>query len=123
MLELNSETDFVAKNSDFRALADDIVMHIAAADPQYVKREDVPAEVLEKEKEIELTKIDTSKPKEVQEKILEGKLLKYYSQVVLLDQPYIKNPDITVGDLINEKTAAIGEKIAVRRFARFELGK
>jgi elongation factor Ts len=123
MLELNSETDFVAKNSDFQELANELVMHVAAADPAYVRREDVPQEVLDKEKEIELERIDQSKPKEVQEKILEGKMLKYYSQVVLLDQPFIKNPDITVGDLINEKTAAIGEKIAVKRFARFELGK
>ena len=123
LLELNSETDFVARNSDFIELANELVMHVVAADPAYVKKEDVPDLVIDKEKEIELTRIDTSKPKAVQDKIMEGKLMKFYAQAVLLEQPYIKNPDITVGDLINEKTAAIGEKIAVRRFSRFELGK
>lgn len=123
MVELNSETDFVSRNDDFRNLANDIVMHIAAAAPEYVNPEDVPAEVVEKEKEIEMAQVDTSKPKEVVEKIIDGKINKFYSRVCLMKQPYIKNPDLTVEDLINEKTAAIGEKLVVRRFARFELGK
>jgi elongation factor Ts len=123
ILELNCETDFVAKNSDFKKLADELAMHIAASDPSYIERSQVPPEIIEKEKEIESEKIDQSKPKEVKEKILEGKLNKFYANVCLMEQPYYKDPDITVNDLINEKTAAIGEKIAVRRFSRFELGK
>ena len=124
ILELNSETDFVAINKDFIALANDIVMHIAAASPEYVNPEDVPLEIIEKEKEIELAKVEeANKPKEILEKILTGKMEKYFSEICLMKQPYIKNPDITIEDLINEKTAAIGEKIAVRRFVRFELGK
>jgi len=124
ILELNSETDFVAINKDFIALANDIVMHIAAACPEYVNPEDVPLEIIEKEKEIELAKLEeANKPKEILEKILTGKMEKYFSEICLMKQPYIKNPDITIEDLINEKTAAIGEKIAVRRFVRFELGK
>ncbi len=124
LLELNSETDFVARNQDFINLANDLVMHVAAAAPEYVSPEEIPAEIIEKEKEIELARLEGSdKPKEVLEKIISGKLEKYFSGVCLIKQPFIKNPDITVGDLINEKTAAIGEKIAVRRFVRYELGK
>ncbi len=123
LLEFNSETDFVARNKEFKNLADDLAIHITAAAPQYVSREDVPKETIEKEKEIETAKLkETNKPGEMIEKIIEGKLDKYFSQVCLLEQPFIKNPDITIRDLINEKTAAIGEKLQVRRFARFELG-
>lgn len=124
MLELNSETDFVARNEDFKQLANDLVMHVAAAAPEYVSPEDVPAEVVAKEREIELAQLTSAgKPKEVIEKILEGKINKYYATVCLLKQPYVKNPDITIEDMLNDKTAAIGEKLAVRRFIRFELGK
>jgi elongation factor Ts len=124
LLELNSETDFVARNEDFKALANDIVMHVAAAAPEYVTPEEVPAEIVEKEKEIERAKLEgAGKPAEVIEKILEGKIAKFYSQVCLVKQPFVKNPDVTIEDLINEKTAAIGEKLAVRRFVRYELGK
>lgn len=123
LLELNSETDFVAKNEDFKNLAKELVMHVAAASPIYVSRKDVPVELIEKEREIEVAKMgDQGKTKEMTEKILEGKINKYLSGVCLMEQPYIKNPDITIEDLINEKTAAIGEKIAIRRFVRFELG-
>lgn len=124
MLELNSETDFVAKNEGFKQLAQDLVMHVAAANPEYVSPEDVPAEVIAKEREIEKAQLEgAGKPKEVIEKILEGKIQKFYSQVCLMKQPYVKNPDVTIEDLINEKTAAIGEKLVVRRFIRYELGK
>lgn len=124
LLELNSETDFVARNDDFKQLASDLVMHVAATAPEYVSPEDVPAEVVAKERDIESAQLEGSgKPKEVIEKIIEGKVQKYYSRVCLLKQPYVKNPDITIEDLINEKTAAIGEKLVVRRFVRYELGK
>ncbi len=124
LLELNSETDFVARNEDFKALAADIVMHVAAAAPEYVSPEDVPAEIVEKEKEIEKAKLlEAGKPAEVIEKILEGKIAKYFSQVCLMKQSFVKNPDVTIEDIINEKTAAIGEKLVVRRFVRYELGK
>lgn len=124
LLELNCETDFVALNDDFKALANDIAMHVAASNPTYVTPEEVPAEIVEKEREIELANMkDSGKPAEVLDKIIEGKINKFYEQVCLVKQPFIKDPSITVEDLINEKTAAIGEKISVRRFARFELGK
>jgi len=123
LLEINSETDFVARNESFKELAQEIAMHIAAASPLYISREEVANEVIEKEKEIETAKLDgENKPKEILEKILVGKLDKYFSTVCLLEQPYVKNPDITIQDLLNEKTAAIGEKISIRRFSRFELG-
>jgi elongation factor Ts len=124
LLELNSETDFVARNKDFEALAKELVMQVAAANPLCLSRKEVPKEVIKKEMEIEKAKLaGNKKPKEVIDKIIEGKLDKYFSSICLLEQPFIKNPDITIRDLINEKTAAIGEKIAVKRFARFELGK
>lgn len=124
LLELNSETDFVARNEDFKLLANDLAMHVAAAAPDYISPEDVPEEVVAKEREIEAAQLeDSGKPKEIIEKILDGKIQKYYSQVCLTKQLFVKNPDITVEDLMNEKTAAIGEKIAIRRFVRYELGK
>lgn len=124
MLELNSETDFVAKNDDFKQLAQDLAMHVAAAAPDYVSPDDVPTEVVEKEREIEGEMLkDSGKPEEVLKKIIDGKVQKFYSQVCLLKQPYVKDPNITIEDLINEKTAAIGEKLVVRRFVRYELGK
>ena len=124
MVEVNSETDFVAKNADFQKFAQEIAMQVAAAAPLYVTREEVPADVIAKEREIEMEKLlGEGKKKEIAEKAVEGKLEKYYSQVVLLEQPYIKDPDLKVEDLLNEKLAAIGEKIQIRRFARFELGK
>jgi len=124
LLELNCETDFVALNDDFKQLASDLAMHVTAANPEYVSPEDVPAEVVAKEREIEEAQLaESKKPKEVMDKILEGKIQKFYSQVCLTKQAFVKNPDITVEDLINDKTAAIGEKLVVRRFVRFELGK
>lgn len=124
ILELNSETDFVARNDDFKALAMDIVMHVVAAAPEYIAPENIPAEVIEKEKDIERTKLlDSGKTPDMIDKILEGKIEKFYSQVCLIKQPYIKNSDISIEDLLNDKMAAIGEKISIRRFVRYELGK
>jgi elongation factor Ts len=123
MVEVNSETDFVSKNEDFRKFVMEIAMQVAASAPLYVSREEVPAEVIAKEKEIEGEKLKAEgKPAEMIEKILEGKMEKYYEQVVLLEQPYIKDPELKVVDLLNEKLASIGEKIQIRRFCRYELG-
>ncbi len=124
LVEVNSETDFVAKNAEFKEFVKDIAMQIAAANPRYVKREDVPEEVIEKEKEILKTQaLNEGKPEKVVEKIVEGRLEKFYQEVCLLDQPFIKDPDRTVRDLLNEKIATIGENIVIRRFVRFERGE
>ncbi len=123
LLELNSETDFVARNDKFKELAQELVMHVVAAAPLYISRKDVPADIIEKEKEIELAKLGgEQKSQEITEKILKGKIDKYFATVCLLEQPYIKDSSITIQDMLNEKTAAIGEKISIRRFSRFELG-
>lgn len=124
MVEINCETDFVARTDDFRGLVKDVAMHIAAANPPYISREDVPAETIEREKEIYRAQV-TNKPPQVVEKILEGKLEKFYSDMCLLDQVFIKDPDgkKKVKDLITEKIAKLGENIVVRRFARFQLGE
>jgi len=123
MLELNCETDFVARNEEFRQLAKDIAMHIAASNPQYVQREDIPQEVIEKEKEIYKAQIKGNKPPQVVEKIIEGKLEKFFEEMCLLDQPFIKEPERKIKDLINEKIAKFGENIVVRRFVRFQVGQ
>lgn len=124
MVELNSETDFVALNEDFRALALDLAMQVAAAAPEYIERTEVPAETVKKEIELELEKAKAEgKPAEIAQKIAEGKMEKYYAEVCLLDQPFIKDDKIKVADLLNEKVASIGENIKVGRFARFEIGK
>ncbi len=124
MLELNSETDFVARNEDFKNLANELVMQVAAASPLYISRSDVPKDLVDKEKDIETVKLKSEgKPAEIIDKILTGKIDKYFSTICLLEQPYMKDPDISIQDLIDGKTAAIGEKLVVKRFARFELGK
>ncbi|MBZ4645893.1 MAG: elongation factor Ts [Petroclostridium sp.] len=124
LVEVNSETDFVAKNEDFRAFVREIAMQIAAANPQYVRREEVPVEVVEKEKEIlRAQALNEGKPEKIVEKMVEGRLEKFYKEVCLLEQPYIKDPDKTVKDLLTEKIAVIGENINIRRFARFEKGE
>jgi len=124
MVEINCETDFVAKNKDFQEFVRDIAMQVAASSPQYISREDVPKKVIEKEKEIKLEKLaGQKKPKGILDKIIEGKLEKFYEQACLMDQPYIKDTDIKVTDFVNEKVASIGEKIQIRRFERFEIGK
>lgn len=124
MVELNCETDFVAKTDDFRALAKDIAMHIAATNPLYVSSSDVPENVLERERDIYRSQAVTEgKPEKIWDKIIQGKLKKYYEEVCLLDQKFIRDTDITVGTLINNLIAKTGENILIRRFARFQLGE
>lgn len=124
MVELNCETDFVSRNEDFRAFAMDLAMQVAAQSPDYVSRNEVPKEEIEKERKLELEKaIDEGKPKEIAEKIADGKIDKYFERVCLLEQPFIKDPSVKVQDLLNEKLASIGEKLEIRRISRFELGK
>ena len=124
MVELNSETDFVAKNELFQELARDIAMHVSWSQPEYITREDIPAERLEKEREINRQwALNQGKPEAAVSKIVEGRIEKYYSQVVLMDQPFIKNEDETIGDLVRNVAGKLGEKIAVRRYARFRVGE
>ncbi len=123
MVELNCETDFVARTDDFKALAKELALHIAAANPLYVSREDVPAEVIEKEQEIYKEQAAGSgKPEDVINKMIEGKLEKYFEESCLLEQPFVKDGDKKISDLISESTAKMGENVQVRRFARFVLG-
>jgi elongation factor Ts len=121
MVELNCETDFVAKTDDFKALVRDIAMHIAAASPTCVRREDVPAELLEKEKEIAAGQVQ-GKPENIVEKIVSGKIEKVYQEIVLLEQPFVKNPDVTIDDLLKAQITKMGENIVINRFARFQIG-
>jgi elongation factor Ts len=123
LLELNCETDFVARNEEFRQLAKDIAMHIAAANPQYISKEDVPQEIIEKEKEIYKAQITGNKPPQVIEKIIEGKLEKFFEEMCLLNQPFIREPEKKIQDLITEKIAKFGENIVIRRFVRFQVGQ
>jgi elongation factor Ts len=124
LVEVNCETDFVARTDDFQTLVKELALHIAAADPRYVRREDVPADLLEKEKEIYRAQFaDSGKPAPVVEKIVEGKLGSYYSQVVLVDQPSVRDPNVTVSQLIAQASAKTGENITVSRFARFKVGE
>jgi elongation factor Ts len=124
LVEVNCETDFVGRTEEFQELVRDVAMHVAAADPRYVRREEVPAEALERERAIFREQAAASgKPAQVIEKIVEGKLEKFYAESCLLEQPFVKNPDLTVGQLVQEKVAKIGENIQVRRFARFKLGE
>jgi elongation factor Ts len=127
LVEVNCETDFVAKTADFQALVKDVAMHVAAASPAaalYVTKEDVPADVIEKEKEIYRAQaLASGKPPTVVDKIAEGKLKEYYSTFCLLEQPFIKDPKLTVGQLVQEKIALIKENIVVRRFTRYRLGE
>jgi elongation factor Ts len=124
LIEVNCETDFVAKTADFQGLVKDIAMHVAAAAPVYVAKEEVPAEVLEKEKEIyKAQAASQGKPANVQEKIAEGRVKDYYAQFCLLEQPFVKDPKVTVGQLVQEKIALLKENIVVRRFARFKVGE
>ena len=124
LVEVNCETDFVAKNETFQAFVKDVAMHIAAASPQYVRREEVPAAALEREKEIYRAKArETGKPDNIIEKIIEGQINKFYAEICLLEQPYVKDPDKSVQTYLNETIAAIGENVSIRRFARFVLGE
>jgi elongation factor Ts len=124
LVEVNCESDFVARTDDFQNLAREIAMHIAAASPLYVRREEVPADVLERERSIYRSQMEgQNKPAAVIEKIIEGKLGSYYEQVCLLDQPSIRDPKLTVGQLVQQAIAKMGENIAIPRFVRFKLGE
>ena len=123
LVEINCESDFVARTEDFQELLKDIAMHIAAADPRYVRREDVTGDDLAREKDIYRAQAAaTGKPAPVIEKIVEGKMAKFYEEVCLLDQPFVKEQGITIKELIGQKVGKLGENITVRRFARFKVG-
>lgn len=124
LVEVNCETDFVARTDEFQELVKDIAMHIAAADPRFVSRDEVTPEVLEAERRIfKEQALESGKPENVVDRIVEGKLAKFYSEAVLLEQPFVKDPDKTIEQILVEKVAKIGENIQVRRFARFKLGE
>ncbi len=128
LVEVNCETDFVARTDEFQALVKDIAMHIAAAEPRYVTREEVPADILDKEREITRAQIandpkNANKPEQVIEKIVEGRLNKFYEEAVLVDQPFVKDPAKTINELLTEKIAKTGERITVRRFSRYKMGE
>jgi elongation factor Ts len=124
LVEVNCETDLVARTEDFQTLVKELSLHIAAADPKYVRREDVPADVLEKEREIYRAQFaDSGKPANVVEKIVEGKLGSFYSQTVLVDQPSVRDPNVSISQLIAQASAKTGENITVSRFARFKVGE
>ena len=128
LVEINCETDFVARGEEFTQLVKDVAMHIAAAEPRYVSREEVPMDALDKEREIARAQAkndpkNANKPDQVIDKIVEGRLNKYYEESVLLDQPFVKDPAKTVGELVTEKIAKTGEKITIRRFSRYKMGE
>jgi elongation factor Ts len=124
LLELNCETDFVARTDDFQTLARDLALHIAAAEPRFVGREEVTPEVLERERAIYKDQATASgKPANVVERIVEGKMEKFYGEAVLLEQPFVKDPDVKIGDLVAQCIGKLGENIRVRRFSRFKLGE
>ncbi len=123
MVELNCETDFVANTDDFKGLASDLAMHIAAARPIAVSTESIPAEEIERERGVYAAQVEEEgKPENIREKIVEGKLGKWFKDVALLEQPFVKNPEQTIGDLVTEVSAKTGEKIEVAQFARFSIG-
>lgn len=123
MVEVGCETDFVAKTDDFSAFARDIAMHIAASNPVAVSREDVPAELIDREKEIyKAQALDSGKPENIVEKMVSGKVDKYIAEVCLMEQKFVKNPDLSIQDLLNELIAKMGENISIKRFARFQIG-
>ena len=128
MVEINCESDFVARGEEFQQLVKDVAMHIAASDPRYVTRAEVPSEILDKEREIEMEKLkgdpkNANKPADILEKIISGKLNNYYEANVLVDQPFVKDPSKTVGDLLTEKISSIKENITIRRFTRYKMGE
>lgn len=124
LVEVLAETDFVAKNEEFKAFVHDVALHIAAADPKYVKSEDVPTEILAEEKKVFLEQAKAEgKPENIAEKIVAGKMEKFYSEICLLNQPFVKDPDTTIGELLTSKIQKIGENIVISRFSRFEIGQ
>jgi elongation factor Ts len=124
LVEVNCETDFVAKNDDFKAFAKNIAMHIAATNPVGIRPEDVSEEIINKEKEIYRGQVlEMGKPEKIADKIVEGKLQKYFKENCLMDQAYVRNPEMTIADLLNELIAKIGENISIKRFVRFKIGE
>ncbi|HWP24544.1 MAG TPA: translation elongation factor Ts [Candidatus Binatia bacterium] len=124
LVEINCETDFVARTAEFQALLKDIAMQVAAASPRYVRREEIPAAELEREKEIYRRQaLDSGKPEKIVDKIVEGKLERFYAEVCLLEQSFIKDPDKKVADVVNDAIARLGENIQIRRFSRYRLGE
>jgi elongation factor Ts len=123
MVEVNCETDFVAKNDSFREFAKNVAMHIAASSPVSIRREDVTPELLERERNIfKQQAIDSGKPENIAEKMVVGKMDKFYAESCLLEQKFVKNPDLSIQDLLNELVAKLGENISIKRFARFQVG-
>jgi elongation factor Ts len=123
MLEVGCETDFVAKTDDFQSFAKDVAMHVAAMSPVAVKREDVPEDLVAREAEIYKNQaIESGKPEEIAEKMVSGKLDKFFSEISLMEQKFVKNPDLTIQDLLNDLIAKMGENISIKRFARFQVG-
>ncbi|GAA0395331.1 translation elongation factor Ts [Paenibacillus motobuensis] len=124
LVEINCETDFVAKTDQFREFARDVAMHIAAMNPRYVRREEVPQDEIEKEKEIlRAQALNEGKPEKIVDKMVEGRINKYYEEFCLLEQAFVKDPDKTIANLVSEKISTIGENISIRRFVRYELGE
>ena len=124
IVEVNCETDFVAKNEDFQEFAKNIAMHIAASNPLGIKPEDIPEDIVENEKEIYRAQaLEMGKPENILDKIIEGKLKKFYQENCLLNQPFVRDPDISVADLMNELIAKIGENITIKRFIRYQIGE
>jgi len=123
MVEVGCETDFVAKTDDFKVFAKDIAMHIAAVNPIAISREEVPADILQREKDIYINQaLESGKPQQIVEKMVGGKVEKYLAEICLLEQKYVKNPDLTVQDLLNELVGKMGENISIKKFARFQIG-
>ncbi len=128
LVEINCESDFVARGEEFNQLVKDVAMHVAASTPLYVNRDEVPADVVAKEREITLGQLtndpkNANKPAEVIEKIVEGRLNKYFEEVVLVDQPFVKDPSKTIGEMVAEKISSIKENISIRRFTRYKMGE
>jgi len=123
LLEVNCETDFVARGDEFKALVRDVAMHIAAANPQYLNKEDVPEDILQHERDIlKAQALNEGKPEKIIEKMVQGRIEKFYKEVCLMEQAFVKDPDKSIRDLVLDKTAKIGERIVIRRFTRYELG-
>ena len=123
MVEVACETDFVAKTDDFKAFARNIAMHVAAVSPLAVSRDEIPAEVVQREKDIYINQaLESGKPQQIAEKMVAGKMEKFLAEVCLLEQKYVKNPDLSVQDLLNELVAKMGENISIKKFARFQIG-
>jgi elongation factor Ts len=122
LVEINSETDFVAKSADFQLFAKELAIHIAATNPQYISPEEVPTDTLEKEAEIALNGVDKNKPAQILEKIKQGRLQKYYQEVCLLEQQFVKDQNLTIKDMLGALASKVGEKIVIKRFVRFVVG-